>query len=337
MDNVTHSLVGLALARAGFNRTIPRATFLLVLSANAPDSDIVVSPFGALRYLEAHRGYTHCVLALPIMAMLSVLVVSAVCRQRLPWVRALLLACVGVASHLLLDWTNSYGVRLLLPFSSRWFHLDLNFLYDAVLLLVLALAAVWPWFAGLVSSEIGERPSRGRKSAVAALTFFLLFDCGRAVLHARAIAQLNSHLYEDAPPLMTAALPSRINPLAWTGIVETQNSYRVLSVDTLTDPNLESPQLFYKPSIDHAIQAAQNTEPFRYFRYFSRFPVWSKEPVTLPRGIGTRVDLTDLQFGRPNQGAFHCVALIGEAGHVLSSQFTYGSGRELGNGIESAP
>ena len=37
---------------------------------------------------------------------------------------------LGVASHLLLDWTNSYGIRLLFPFSLQWFHLDLNALTD---------------------------------------------------------------------------------------------------------------------------------------------------------------------------------------------------------------
>src|SRR5438270_3371438 len=153
MDNLTHSLTGFALSRAGLDRFCPRAVPLLVLSANAPDADIVALSAGGLRYFEAHRGYTHSFLLLPVLAVLPVLVVSAAFRQRLPWRQAWLLSCLGILSHLLIDSTNSYGVRLLLPFSSRWFYLDLNSLYDAWILAVLLLAALWPLFTLLVNRE----------------------------------------------------------------------------------------------------------------------------------------------------------------------------------------
>ncbi len=188
MDNITHSLTGLAMARAGLNRFSPHAMWLLLLSANAPDIDIVAASRGALPYLEAHRGYSHSLIGLPFMALLPVLVVAAVVRQKLPWLRAWLLCCIGVASHLMMDWTNSYGVRLMLPFSSRWFHLDLNNLYDGWIMAALAFAAIWPFFARLVSREIGARSSAGRGTAICALAFFVLFDCGRAVAHQRVIA-----------------------------------------------------------------------------------------------------------------------------------------------------
>ena len=40
MDNLTHSLTGLMLSRAGLNRFYPRATLVLVIAANIPDIDI---------------------------------------------------------------------------------------------------------------------------------------------------------------------------------------------------------------------------------------------------------------------------------------------------------
>ena len=39
MDNITHSLTGLMLSRAGLNRISPEATWVLLLAANAPDID----------------------------------------------------------------------------------------------------------------------------------------------------------------------------------------------------------------------------------------------------------------------------------------------------------
>ena len=99
MDNVTHTLTGLALARAGLNRFSVHATALLIISANAPDIDIVAALKGPLAYLEAHRGYTHCLLCLPLLALLSVLAVAAVFRRKLPWTKAWLLCCAGVGSQ----------------------------------------------------------------------------------------------------------------------------------------------------------------------------------------------------------------------------------------------
>ena len=45
MDNLTHSLVGLAAAKAGLERLSPGATTLCVLATNAPDADVVVGLF----------------------------------------------------------------------------------------------------------------------------------------------------------------------------------------------------------------------------------------------------------------------------------------------------
>ena len=333
MDNVTHSLTGLALARAGLNRFCPRATLLLILSSNAPDSDIVAAFRGSLRYLEVHRGYSHSLLCLPLMAVLPVLVVAGVYRERLPWARAWALCCIGVAGHLLLDWTNSYGVRLLLPFSSSWFHSDLNSLYDGSMMAVLVFAALWPALARLVSREIGDRAGQagyGRGTARFALTFLVVFDGGRAVLHQRAIAELQARLYDGMPPLDTAALPNPFNPFRWMGVVESSRSYRLLDVNTLADLDPEGARIFYKPTQGPALESAEATAPFRYFLYFARFPVWSEEPVTLDNGVGTRLDVSDLRFGAPGVGSFHCIALENSSNEVLDSRFTYGSGSDLG-------
>ncbi len=321
MDNVTHSLTGLALARVGLKRFSPHATALLVLSANAPDVDIVALSRGPFVYFEAHRGYTHSVLCLPLMAILSVAVTAAIFRRRLPWLSAFLLCCLGVASHLLIDWTTSYGTRLLLPFSSRWFHLDLNSLYDACIMAVLVFAALWPLFSKLVSSEIGDRAGAGRGVAIFALAFFLLFDCGRAILHARAVAQLEAQLYDDAPALQTAALPEPFSPIRWTGVVETARAYQRMDIDALGQLDTTAAETFYKPAETTAYLNAKATAPFRYFLYFARFPVWSEEPVMTSEGAGTRLVLSDLRFGTPQSGSFHCVAIENGRNQVLRASF----------------
>ena len=337
MDNITHSLTGLALARLGLNRLSPRATLLLVLSANVPDVDIVVLTRGPLPYLEAHRGYSHSLLGLPVMALIAVLVVAAIYRERLPWARAWGLCCIGVGSHLLMDSTNSFGVRLLLPFSSSWFHLDLNSLFDAWILAVLVFAAVWPVFARMVNREIGAHGVAGRGTAVFALAFFALFDGGRAILRARAVAQLEARLWDEMPPVNAAALPQPFTPFRWSGVVESSKSYRAIPVNTLGQLDPATAKVFYKPPAGPTLDRAKATEPFRYFLYFARFPVWSLQPVLLDQGKGTRVDLADLRFGAPGTGSFHCIALENSRHQVLQSVFTYGSGWGLGWGQGRPP
>jgi len=336
MDNITHSLTGLALARLGLNRIAPRATLLLILSANVPDLDIVCLTRGQLAYFEAHRGYTHSLICLPLMAGLCVLITAGIHREKQRWTRTFLLCCLGVGSHLLLDWTNSYGVRLLVPFSSRWFHSDLNPLYDVWVLVALIFGAVWPMFSRLVSAEIGDRPPSGRGSAIAALSFFLIFDVARAALHKHALGQLEARLYEDTPALQVAALPDAFTPFRWRGIVETETTYRALALRTGEPLNLEGAQIFYKPAVTRALSNAKATNAFQYFLYFARFPVWSQEPVNTGRVIGTRLDLTDLRFGVPGGGSFHCVALEDENARVLESIFTFGDGSGLGRGTVQA-
>lgn len=332
MDNLTHSLTGLALARTGLNRLCPRATLLLILSANAPDADVVSLAGGQLKNFEIHRGYTHSFVGLPFMAMLSVLVVAAIYRERLPWTRAWLLCVIGVASHLLLDWTNAYGIRLMLPFSSRWFHADLNSLTDLWILVVLLFAAVWLPFARLVSREIGDKAPTGRKSAIFALAFVALFDCARAAMHGRSVAQLESRLFDGAPPIEVAALPNPFTPLQWRGIVETAADYRLLDVHPLAELDPDAGRVFYKRPIGPLFKSAENTEAFRYFLYFSRFPVWSEETISTGQGPGTRIDLTDLRFGEPGHGSLHSIALVNSRTQVLGSWFTYGTGSNLGWG-----
>jgi inner membrane protein len=151
MDNLTHSLVGLAVAKAGLERLSPGATTLCVLAANSPDADIVTLIFGGRwAFLQHHRGISHSIagafalaLALPLIFYLADLLLARWNnRERKVRPAGLLLASfIATATHPILDWTNNYGVRFLLPWNPRWFYGDFVFIIDPFLWMVLGGAA----------------------------------------------------------------------------------------------------------------------------------------------------------------------------------------------------
>jgi inner membrane protein len=319
MDNLTHSLTGLMLSRAGLNRFYPRATLVLIVSANIPDIDVVAIARGPLFYFEQHRGITHSIAALPAMALLSALVACAFGRTMRGWLAAWGLACIGVASHLLLDWTNIYGIRLFFPFSAQWFHLDLINLFDLLIWAVLLLGWFGPMMGKLVSSEMGAKSSAGRGMAIFALSFFLIHDFSRFLTHQRAIEILNSRLYHDGPPTRVAAFPTAgVSPLEWQGWIERPEFVMRFQVDVRQEFDPGSGSIIYKPAPSAAIDAAREAHPFQVFLRFAQYPLWSVSAVDSPEGAHD-VAVTDLRF------PFGATALVDSSNHVISSSFHYGT------------
>ena len=151
MDNLTHSLVGLTLAKAGLERLSPGATALCVLAANAPDVDVAVLVFrDRWGYLQHHRGITHSIvgvcllaIALPIAFYLIDRLIAHF-RARPPKVKLpglFVASAIATATHPFLDWTNNYGIRFLLPWNPKWFYGDFAFVIDPYFWMVLGGAA----------------------------------------------------------------------------------------------------------------------------------------------------------------------------------------------------
>ncbi|HYB96276.1 MAG TPA: metal-dependent hydrolase [Vicinamibacterales bacterium] len=151
MDNLCHSLIGMAASRAGLNQRTAMATSTLVIANNLPDIDVAVFATDTLA-MSFRRGWTHGVLAqatLPIALTAGIVLYDRYLRRR-PGAapvkpgQVLLLSYTGVLLHVFMDLMNSYGVRLLMPFSERWFYGDALYIVDPWLYLALGLG--W-WLA----------------------------------------------------------------------------------------------------------------------------------------------------------------------------------------------
>ncbi len=148
MDNLTHSFVGAVLGRTGLSKKSGLGMAALVLGANAPDIDVFAPLLLNVQGISFHRGVTHGVggwIVLPL-ALTALLIgydrlqmwLGKRPERRLPvrpgWL--FLLSAIGVLTHPLLDWTNTYGIKLLEPVSPQWFYGDALFIID-----------LWIWLA----------------------------------------------------------------------------------------------------------------------------------------------------------------------------------------------
>jgi len=232
MDNLAHTLVGAAIGRVAGDSRVPAPAILGAVAANAPDwtelfTGVRLHRFTALAAAE-HRGITHSLAGAAVQVVLFTLLTALALRPTsrrtgtpIPWGTLFLLYAGAVASHLVMDWLGSYGLRPFLPWSTQRYYADwvgivdpffwlvpLTFLawgqvrrwpvalgaaalFAAILLLVVEYPAVagwlrWSCVACVVPAVVGWHrhwfgPGRRRSAAALALLLLTLYTGAQAV------------------------------------------------------------------------------------------------------------------------------------------------------------
>lgn len=138
MDNITHTLVGIA-AGEGLAQTRKKDRLPLWLASalanNLPDLDVILTAFflkGKTNYLLHHRGHTHTFLLSPLLALLLFFGMWFLWRNRpnFPRKEVFLLCLLGPFLHIFADYWNSYGVHPLWPWNNQWFYGDMVFIVE---------------------------------------------------------------------------------------------------------------------------------------------------------------------------------------------------------------
>jgi len=291
MDNVCHTLVGAAMAEAGLKRHSAYASATLMIAANIPDLDVLVFATGTPG-IEFRRGWTHGVVGQALLPIALTLAVTAWARWRRgagsvggppvrPW-RLLGLSYLALYSHLLLDFLNNYGVRLLAPLDWRWFYGDAVFIVDPWLWLVLG-AGVW-----------AARRKRMPQPAALALGIaagYVAVMLGSAAISSEEVTrEWRASRGYDPSALMVGPVP--VSPFSHEVIIDAGDhyetgTYRFWSPRLRLDPARV-------PKNEHApeVAAARAAPAIRSFLVWSRFPVWEVERT----GEGALVTVRDMRF-----------------------------------------
>ncbi|HMF98397.1 MAG TPA: metal-dependent hydrolase [Vicinamibacterales bacterium] len=214
MDNVTHTLFGATLARTPLARAGRGTTAALLLASNAPDTDILATAGGTMKYLQWHRGPTHGPLGLVFLSAITATLVwigrrlydsrrdaprprpgsaDDGTRHDASFAMLVIVSMIGIVFHIIMDVPTSYGTRLLSPFSWRWYAVDWMPIVDVYLLMV------------LVASLFGRASESQRRTRAAIVLALMAANYGlRGMAHYQAL--------DVAPRLFGPTLPELCDP-----------------------------------------------------------------------------------------------------------------------------
>jgi membrane-bound metal-dependent hydrolase YbcI (DUF457 family) len=333
MDNVTHTLFALTLARTSLGRAGRGTTAALVLASNAPDIDVVTAVGGTLRYLKWHRGPTHGPIGVVglglVVAGLVWLALRTVAARRegdeedAPFRLLAPIAMIGVLLHILMDLPTSYGTRLLSPFDWHWFAVDWMPIIDVYLLVVLAAGLLFGGTSAiarrrnaamvlvLMTMNYGVRAVAHRQALASAPRLFgpaLPRACGSTASGGRAIDRWPLETGADSAEPGTrclvevVAIPTFLSPFNWRVIAHLSNAFEVHDVDLL-DARFRQPAdeaagmwrtKFLVPNVwTPPVWTAASTVLGQTFLGFARLP--AARSFVDPTGTAT-VRWSDLRF-----------------------------------------
>jgi inner membrane protein len=269
-----------------------------MIAANLPDVDGIMYVLGdGADALAFRRGWTHGILAmavLPVVLAGIMLGLDRLVRRRIRpdrpaarWKPLLVLSALGVLSHPLLDFLNTYGVRFLAPFSWEWFYGDGLFIIDPWVWTTLAVGVFLSLLRARKASANPERPAR----------VALLLTAGYAV--AMMLSGVVGRVAADrsvAGSERRMVGPVWLNPFRRQLVLDFGDAYRYGSVEFLPRPGVEAARgADPKGADDPFARAAAATETGRKFLSWSRFPIFRVEREA---DGGATVELLDARYPR---------------------------------------
>jgi inner membrane protein len=287
VDPVCHTLVGASLGESGLKRRTGLGMATLLVAANLPDVDVLAYLGGSTTALWFRRGLTHGVLAWGVLPLLltgvMVLVDRLLRRNRngppvVPG-QVLLLAVIGVATHPLLDFLNVYGIRLLMPLSSRWFYGDTLFIVDPWIWVALALGVVAARRRARRPNADPRRSGRPARLALGVVTGYILL-MGAAGISARHVAERALVSRADADEARVMAAPEPVNPFRRRILAELDDTYYAGTHTLWPGDGLDLELLGFGPEPGFRAVAATRGPEARKFLSWARFPYFMSDTAS---------------------------------------------------------
>ena len=265
MDNLTHTLIGITFGQSVVkkqDKDLRAMVWASVIASNLPDIDVLFNPMSDARrlgYLLYHRGYTHTLVAMLPLALLSALLPYFLFRNhgRASFLKIFAVAVMAGLLHLAADYCNDYGLHPFYPFMNRWYYGDFIFiiepfylfalmplailrshlrwvrvfwaLFGVVMLVFLWVTSFLPWAACVwLTIWAGafffwQKKSTTALPAIAGMAVTLLLFFSASVI---TRSQVRDELKVQRPQeqlLQLSTTPAPSNPFCWRTIVATRS------------------------------------------------------------------------------------------------------------------
>jgi inner membrane protein len=311
LDNLTHSLAGAVLGQMGLKKKTGLGMATLIIAANIPDIDAAATLLGGVQHLAIRRGITHGPIAMLLLPLVLTGIMIGFDRwqekrgkrpaDRLPIHRGWLLALayIGCLSHPALDWLNSYGIRLLEPFSSQWFYGDSIFIID-----------MWIWaalIAGFWLSRRREKKGRSNWQRPAWISFAAVcaYIFANGLITGKAEAETRDQLGDTSAGAGLADIIQRRDALVVANPVPLQFWKREMLWRDGSAYGSGAFDLFGNFALGPEQKIPGNadflkSEVARSSKDGAAFLFWSRMPVV--QAVGSRITVRDQRFMDPLVG-----------------------------------
>lgn len=202
MDFIHHTAIGgigmATLVASGHE--VAGAAFLA--GSVAPDLDVLLVFLGKRTYWKHHQAASHSLWAAPLLALLITWPLFAIAANPL---LLYAMALSGLFVHILLDWSNTFGINLFWPISKHRYTLDAVFLVD-----------FWAWALTLFFIWRLSLFATPATTAAYGAAFALYVTC-KILLHRKVCKELSCR----------AAIPSSVNPFTFYILEEQADGVRI--------------------------------------------------------------------------------------------------------------
>ncbi len=303
MDPITHGVIGLAIsAFSGDSVSLSSPVSIgCAIGAMSPDIDVVIRVFkDEYHYLKHHRGFSHSVPALIGLSSIITLGLSLF-YTNFSFLNVFLWTFIGALSHTLFDILNSYGAKLLSPFTEKKFKADLLMLYDPPIS-ILALLLIF-----------NRNNSMLFLGSIA--TTFIAYIGLRYLMRKRAKNLIMDNFKNDYELTEINVLPAITAFHKWD-FVFSSDSHNTVGQVNILNGNISIRKEFQKPN-EEIVELFNNTNVGKYFSDFS--PVFHVVKIE-DRG---RIVLKsiDLRYYFRNNFMHHATAIFDKDQNIIESFF----------------
>ena len=302
VDTITQAALGAAIGQAGFRDLGRRGSAFGAACGLLPDLDSVLGIGDPWLGLVTHRGLSHSLIVLPVVALPLGWVAWRFLGQRSAPRRWIHLAFWALVTHPLLDFFTTYGTQLFAPLTRARFSLDAVAIIDPFYSLPLLIALIY----GLRARAI---PRRAVRLARVALVWGCIYLAGQSLF-----TQANQSVFErrlvelSFVPIALRTPAPLLFPMLRHGVARDQRG-RIAVTTLWLGTHHPSAIKIIEPYQDSRSEAALRSERGEIWRWFTDGMV---STVQLDTGELVFSDHRYGSYSDPTQSGFRAVLEQGQ-------------------------